>query len=135
MEFKDHKCAELYDKVIKYEEIAQFRMFDYKSLGDDGLDLFMDFIMIGMYRFCGFSCDYYPKLIREFYSNIWIDELDDKFDVSIIKSWMNKLFHFSNYDGQKCRRYTLDGPAKLWDKDEVVERLLEKYKVQKDVEI
>lgn len=61
--FRNAKGAEFYDKVIKHENIVEFNVFDYSSFDQDGLELFTNFMFGGVYKFCGFYCDYYLKLI------------------------------------------------------------------------
>lgn len=74
----------LYNDVIKNENIAEFRVFDYKSLEEVGLDLFDDFITTKIYKFCRFSYDYYPEMVREFYSNIYVEK-----ENMILNSYVN----------------------------------------------
>lgn len=49
----------LYNLTVKHKEVAKFRVFDYKSLKDAGMDLFGIFILVGIYRIYGYSCHYY----------------------------------------------------------------------------
>lgn len=53
----------LHNNIIKFEEIAEFRVFDYSSLKEDDLHLFDEFIQLGIYKFYGFHYDCYPQLI------------------------------------------------------------------------
>lgn len=61
--FRNEKCAKLCNEINKFEEIAEFRIFYYRSLKEDDLDLFDEFIQAGIYKFYGFHCDYYPDFI------------------------------------------------------------------------
>lgn len=123
--FHNLKSVNLYKEVIRHEEIAEFRVFDYKSLEEDELDLFTNFMRACIYKFCGYSCDYYPKMIGEFYANMWIDEVESEYVDRYMKSYRNgvemmvgkellkKLFHLNN-EGRKCggqefTRDTLEG--------------------------
>lgn len=58
--FQNTKSTKLYEEVINHKEIVDFRVFDYASLDQDGLNLFTDFMRVSIYRFCGFPCDNYP---------------------------------------------------------------------------
>lgn len=63
-------------------------MLDYTSLCQEGLELFIDFMFRGIYKFCGFHYELYPE-IWEFYDNMWVDELDKNYDGNLIKSKVN----------------------------------------------
>lgn len=77
------------------------------------MDLYIEFINNGIYKFCTLSCDYYLALIRGSYANMCIDALDEQFDDDVIKSRVNgidfyvnikllrKLFDLQN-QGKKC---------------------------------
>lgn len=95
------------------EHMAEFRAFNFKSLYSTGLEI-ADFIANGLFRFSSYQCDFYPNLIREFYANLFVDDLDEEaFDNSILKSKMNgvevyvdekllsKFFELSD-EGWKC---------------------------------
>lgn len=137
--------------MIKHEDIEKFQVFDYTSLDQDGLDLFTDFMRVGIYCFYGFHCEYYPELTREFYANMWLDEVDERFVDSVVKSrlngvevyvkekLLNHIFHLSNTrercDGQEYYKEKGEGPVFLLNLDKVVEELLVRFKVQENVEI
>lgn len=103
----------MYEKVISKERVVEFRVFDFVSLEKDGLDLTHDFLSSGLYKFCAENYDYYLKLVREFYSNLCVDEIDEQFDDKVLKSRVNvinlyvteellyKLFNLE-YRGRKC---------------------------------
>lgn len=54
--FRERKNCE--EMVITHKSIAEFQVFYYTSLEQDGLDLFTNFMTIGSYKFCWYSCDY-----------------------------------------------------------------------------
>lgn len=144
--FQNAKIVKLHEEVIRHKEIVEFLVFDYKSLEEDELDLFMDFIRVGIYKFYGYSYDYYPEMIREFYVNKWIKEVEFEEHMDrYMKSYLNgvemmfdeellkKLFHLNN-EGRKCSdqeftRDTLDGPAYILSINAMVDDLLRKFKV------
>lgn len=56
--FRNVNSGKLYEEVIKHEEITEFKVFDYASLDQDGLDLFTNFMKASVLRFCGFSYNF-----------------------------------------------------------------------------
>lgn len=92
----------LYLKKIKHKKITEFRVFDYQLLKGVGMDLFDVFIWTGIYKFCGFFCDYYLEMIREFYANMYIGEDSmlksyvNVVDIQVLESLLAHFFHLSN---------------------------------------
>lgn len=83
------KAQKLYGKVILKEHIVEFKVFDCKSLENVGLDLSIDFISHGISKFYALKCGYYPKLVREFYAKLQVEELDEDFDDAVVKPRVN----------------------------------------------
>lgn len=65
------KAQAVYEKVSVKEQIAEFRMFHFKSLKEAGLDFSNDFISHDLYKFCEYRKGFYPNMIRVFYANLW----------------------------------------------------------------
>lgn len=51
--------------------------FKFWSLDATRLDLLVDFIKNGLYRFCSFKSDFHLDMDTGFYVNLWVDELDE----------------------------------------------------------
>lgn len=53
----------LYKKILFEESINDIPVFHFKSLENAGLDLAVEFISNGTYKFCAMKCEFYLELV------------------------------------------------------------------------
>lgn len=134
--FKTAHTQRLYNKKVKYKEIVELWLFDCKSLEDTRLYSFRDFATASIYKFCRFSCDYSPEIIREFYTSIFIEDHLMKFYVKGVEFMVDEkllaqLFQLNNNGksiNHEIRKESREGPTMLANVEEMVQNLLKSFK-------
>lgn len=64
--------------------MAEFKVFDFRSLDSTWLDI-TEFIANRLFRFCSCKADMSPNLVHEFCANLYMNEIDEEFDDSMLK--------------------------------------------------